>query len=156
MTVHVELEDLLAELRARGGRVTTARRVVLADLARRGSAHPTAEQIARRVGRANPELHLSTIYRTLEALEDLGIVTRAGIGEGATTYHLAADRHHHAICVSCGAVIELPDSVLAPIVRRLERDHGFAADPRHVTISGCCADCRAGRADRAVRSSSGR
>jgi Fe2+ or Zn2+ uptake regulation protein len=142
MTVHVELEDLLAELRARGGRVTTARRVVLADLVRRGSAHPTAEQIARRVARTNPGLHLSTIYRTLDALEELGIVTRAGIGDGAATYHLAADRHHHAVCESCGTVIELPDSALAPIVRRLEREHGFAADPHHVTITGLCAGCR--------------
>jgi Fur family ferric uptake transcriptional regulator len=142
MTVHVHLDDLLEQLRARGARVTTARRAVLEDLVRRGSAHPTAEQIARRVGRANPQLHLSTIYRTLEALEGLGLITRASIGEGATTYHLAADRHHHAVCESCGAVIELPDAVLAPVVRRLARDHGFAAAPRHVTIAGLCAACR--------------
>jgi Fur family transcriptional regulator, ferric uptake regulator len=141
MTVHVDLDDLLQQLRSRGGRVTTARRVVLADLVRRGSAHPTADQIARRVGRSHPELHLSTIYRTLEALEGLGLVTRASFGEGATTYHLAADRHHHAVCESCGAVIELPDAALAPVVRRLARDHGFAARPRHLTIAGLCADC---------------
>jgi Fur family transcriptional regulator, ferric uptake regulator len=142
MTVHVDLDDLLDQLRSRGARVTTARRVVLADLARRGSAHPSADQIARRVARSHPELHLSTIYRTLEALEELGLVTRASFGEGATTYHLAADRHHHAVCESCGTVIELPDAALAPLVRRLDRDHGFAARPRHLTIAGRCASCR--------------
>jgi Fe2+ or Zn2+ uptake regulation protein len=141
MSADVDLDDLLDQLRARGARVTTARRTILADLVRRGSAHPTAEQIARRVGRSHPELHLSTIYRTLEALEELGLVIRASFGDGATTYHLAADRHHHAVCGSCGRVIELPDALLAPVVRRLARDYGFAATPRHLTIRGRCASC---------------
>jgi Fur family ferric uptake transcriptional regulator len=136
------LDGLLADLRARGARVTVARRLVLADLLRRGSAHPSAEQIARRVQRANPELHLSTIYRTLELLEELGLVMRASVGGAATTYHLATDRHHHAVCESCGTVIELPEAALAAVVRRLERDHGFAAAPRHLTIAGLCASCR--------------
>jgi Fur family ferric uptake transcriptional regulator len=142
MMTDEHLDDLLEQLRSRGARVTTARRMVLADLVRRGSAHPTAEQIARRVGRSNPELHLSTIYRTLEALEGLGLVIRASFGDGATTYHLAADRHHHALCESCGRVIELPDTALAPVVRRLDRDYGFAAAPRHLTIRGRCSSCR--------------
>jgi Fur family ferric uptake transcriptional regulator len=136
-----QLDDLLDRLRSQGVRVTAARRLVLAELVRRGAGHPSAEQIARRVQRTNPELHLSTIYRTLEVLEELGLVMRASLGEGATTYHLAGDRHHHAVCESCGAVIELPESVLAPVVRRLARDHGFTAAPRHVTITGLCANC---------------
>jgi Fur family ferric uptake transcriptional regulator len=135
------LDDLLAALRARGTRVTAARRLVLADLVRRGSSHPSAEKIARWVQRTNPEVHLSTIYRTLELLEELGLVVRASLGEGATTYHLAGDRHHHAVCESCGSVIELPEAAFAPLVRRLEKDHGFAAAPRHVTIPGRCAAC---------------
>jgi Fur family ferric uptake transcriptional regulator len=114
---------------------------VLTELVRRGSAHPSAEQIAARLRRSHPEVHLSTVYRTLDVLEELGLVTRAGIREGVTTYHLAADRHHHAVCRVCGAVIELPESALSAVVTRLRRDHGFAADPHHLTIPGVCAAC---------------
>ena len=141
MTAAEQLDDLLAELRRRGGRVTTARRQVLAELASRGTGHPTAEQLARAIQQSNPELHLSTIYRTLEFLEETRLVSRAGFGEGATTYHLARDRHHHAVCESCGTVIELPDAAFAAVVQRLRKDHGFAASPHHVTIPGICARC---------------
>jgi Fur family transcriptional regulator, ferric uptake regulator len=142
MGVHADLDGLLADLRARGARVTTARRAVLAELVRRGSAHPSAEQIAARLRRSRPEVHLSTVYRTLDVLEELGLVARAGITDGVTTYHLAADRHHHAVCQVCGTVIELPESALSAVVARLRRDHGFAADPHHLTIPGVCARCR--------------
>jgi Fe2+ or Zn2+ uptake regulation protein len=137
-----DLDDLLEVLRSGGTRVTAARRLVLAELVRRGRSHPSAEQIARRLQHTNPELHLSTIYRTLELFEHLGLVVRASLGEGATTYHLAGDRHHHAVCEACGTVIELPQAAFASVVRRLEKEHGFAATPRHVTIPGRCAGCR--------------
>jgi Fur family transcriptional regulator, ferric uptake regulator len=143
MARHLPLDDLLDDLRSRGARVTTARRLVLAELIRRGADHPTADQITTRIRRTNPELHLSTIYRTLEFLEDTGLVVRAGFGDGATTYHLAADRHHHAVCEVCGTIIELPESALAGVVASLRRDHGFAASPHHVTIPGVCARCSA-------------
>jgi Fur family ferric uptake transcriptional regulator len=139
---HVTLDDLLEQLRSRGDRVTVARRLVLAELLAAGSEHRTAEGLADRVHRRDPEVHLSTIYRTLDVLEGAGLVVRAGFGDGAATYHLASDHHHHAVCDSCGAVIELPSDAFAALVRRLDRDHGFAARPRHVTIPGLCADCR--------------
>ena len=81
----------------------------------------------------------------LELTRDgLGLVIRAGLGDGsATTYHLVDDQpHHHAVCDRCGTVIELPASAFAAVVRRLDRDHGFAAHPRHLTVGGLCADCR--------------
>jgi Fur family ferric uptake transcriptional regulator len=136
------LDQLLDDLRGRGARVTTARRLVLGELMRHGAGHPSAEALAARLRRSHPELHLSTVYRTLEVLEELGMVARASFGDGAATYHLAGDRHHHAVCQSCGAVIVLPDSALRPVVQRLAREHGFAAAPYHLTIPGRCAACR--------------
>src|SRR3954454_24507238 len=104
------LDQLLDDLRGRGARVTTARRLVLGELMRHGAGHPSAEALAARLRRSHPELHLSTGYRTLEVLEELGMVARPRFGEGAATCHLAGDPHHHAVCQSCGAVIVLPDS----------------------------------------------
>jgi Fur family ferric uptake transcriptional regulator len=139
-----DLESLLDELRRRGERVTTARRLVLTELAAADDAHPTAEHLAERIQIDHPDLHLSTVYRTLEFLEATGLVFRAGFGDGATTYHLAHDRHHHAVCDECGAVIVLPEQAFDPVADLLRRDHDFEARPRHLTITGVCAACHGG------------
>ena len=137
------VDDLVERLRSSGERVTTARRLVLEALLAAGHDHVSAEQVAAEIQRTNPEINLSTVYRTLDVLEAAGLVIRAGVGVGsATTYHLVDDPHHHAVCDRCGLVIELPPTSFDAVVRRLERDHGFAAHPNHLTIRGVCAACR--------------
>jgi Fur family ferric uptake transcriptional regulator len=88
-------------------------------------------------------VHLSTIYRTLESLEEAGVLRQARLADGPVSYHLEADEHHHAVCSACGAVISLPAGAFTPVVRALKREHGFVAEPRHLTIGGRCADCAA-------------
>jgi Fur family ferric uptake transcriptional regulator len=140
------LDDLFAELRARGLRATTARRAVLAELLVAGDTHLTADELARRIHADHPAVHLSTVYRTLDALAEAGLIAVARFADQPVTYHLAGDVHHHAVCTACGATINLPAEVLAPVQRRLARDHGFVADPRHLTITGTCAACVDGAA----------
>jgi Fur family transcriptional regulator, ferric uptake regulator len=138
-----EVDDLVGRLRAGGERVTTARRLVLAALVAARDEHASAEQLAGAIQDVNPEISLSTVYRTLDVLESAGLVIRAGFGDGtATTYHLIDDPHHHAVCDECGAVIHLPASSFDVVVRKLQRDHGFAAHPRHLTVGGICSTCR--------------
>jgi Fur family ferric uptake transcriptional regulator len=135
------IDELLDRVRASGGRITTARRAVLRSLLDAGDEHLTAEEVAEQVHRSTPEVHLSTVYRTLESLEGLGLLRQARLGAGPVSYHLAADQHHHAVCTSCGKVIVLPASSVASVTRRLAKDHGFVADPQHLTITGLCRDC---------------
>jgi Fe2+ or Zn2+ uptake regulation protein len=142
MSEPLALEDLVEQLRASGARVTSARRLVLRELLAAGDEHLTAEEVTRRIQMTDPEVHVSTVYRTLESVEQAGLVVRAGLGEGPTTYHLAHDRHHHARCDRCGTVIQLPDQAFASVVRRLQQDHGFLAVPKHLTVQGLCATCR--------------
>ena len=132
---------MLARVRATGGRVTAARRAVLEGLLAAGAAHLSAEEIAARVRASAPQVHLSTVYRTLDALAGAGVVSPARLADGPVSYHLAADEHHHAVCEGCGAVIVLPAALFAPVVQALAADHGFRADPRHVTIAGLCRTC---------------
>lgn len=141
MAGHHHVEDLVADLRARGIRVTAARRLVLQTLVDAGADHLAADQIADRIHRTHPDLHVSTTYRTLDALEEAGMIVRAGLGDGPTTYHLADDHHHHAVCDGCGTTIELPDRLFAGVVRRLRDHHGFVAAPHHLTITGRCRSC---------------
>jgi Fe2+ or Zn2+ uptake regulation protein len=143
MATATDLDALVERLRAGGERVTTARRLVLGALLDSGHDHASAEQLAGAVQAAHPEVNLSTVYRTLDVLESCGLVIRAGLGDGAaTTYHLVDHPHHHAVCDGCGTVIDLPPEVFDAVVRRLDREHGFAARPSHLTVAGRCADCR--------------
>ena len=92
---------ILDRLRAEGGRVTTARRaLILAMVAADG--HMTAEDLAVSVQAAHPDVHRSTIYRTLDALERLGVVDHVHLGHGRAVYHLADEPHHHLVCEECG------------------------------------------------------
>jgi Fur family transcriptional regulator, ferric uptake regulator len=137
------IDDLVDELRAHGQRATVARRAVLEALLQAGDQHLTADELAPRVRETHPAIHLSTVYRTLDALAEANVIVLARFADRPATYHLATDRHHHAICSRCGKTISLPIGVLDPVRRRLLRDHGFHADPHHLTIPGLCRECAA-------------
>jgi Fur family transcriptional regulator, ferric uptake regulator len=129
-------------LRARGERMTRPRKAVLAVLAASGG-HLGAEDVVAGVARVDPTVHRASVYRTLDALADLGVVQHVHIGHGATAYHLVhqADPHVHARCGSCGAMVDLPLDVLDEAARRMAREAGFVLDPTHVALSGTCAAC---------------
>ena len=134
------LERILALLRERGGRVTTARRAIIAALLGAGD-HVTADELTVAVQAAHPDVHQSTIYRTLEALEDLAVVDHVHLGHGRAVYHLADEAHQHLVCERCGVVIEVPDQAFAPLATTLRRKFGFTIDPRHFALSGLCRAC---------------
>ena len=134
------LEDSLDLLRARGLRVTTARRAVLTALME-AAGHVRAEDLAAAVQERHPDIHLSTVYRALEAFEEMGLVTHVHLGHGPSTYHLSDELHHHAVCEVCGAVVELPDDVLDAVATRVRAEFGFEVDARHFALAGRCAAC---------------
>jgi Fe2+ or Zn2+ uptake regulation protein len=81
------------------------------------------------------------VYRTLEALERLGVVVHSHLGHGGGVYHLADERHQHLVCEKCGAVVEVPDAVFAPLARTVRRRYGFTIEPGHFALVGRCAKC---------------
>jgi Fur family transcriptional regulator, ferric uptake regulator len=129
-------------LRARGERMTGPRKAVLAVLASSG-AHLGAEDVVARVALVDASVHRASVYRTLDALCDLGVVQHVHIGHGATAYHLVhgGDVHVHAQCSSCGAVVDLPADVLESAGARMRQESGFVLDATHVALSGTCAGC---------------
>lgn len=128
-------------VRAGGKRMTLQRRLVLEAL-QRARHHTTAEEIAARIRRQYPQIDPSTVYRNLEALEQLGLVTHTHFEDRVTRWHLSdAERHGHLICRSCGAETEVPMSLLEPLARRLKSEHGFVADLAHSAVVGICARC---------------
>jgi len=105
--------------------------------------HATPDEIAEEVRRTASGVNLSTVYRTLELLEELGLVTHAHLGHGAPTYHAADDADHlHLVCRVCGGIEEMPPDVLDQAVHRIAEDRGFAVDVGHFAIFGTCSACR--------------
>jgi Fur family transcriptional regulator, ferric uptake regulator len=141
MDPDARLSASVEAMRRRGQRVTRARLAVMHALASLPD-HPTAEQVVGAVERADSGVHRATVYRTLETLTGLGIVTHVHVGHGATAYHLAERSHVHGHCRSCGSVVDLPANVLDPVRAALLRDLGFELDAAHVALSGRCAQCR--------------
>ncbi len=138
-------EALVGTLRQHGWRVTSARRAVIAALVE-AEGHMTADQLAEKVQSNQPDVHLSTVYRTLEALEQVGLVDHTHLGHGRAVYHLADDPHQHLVCDGCGAVIEVPDDTFTSLADTLRRSHGFTIRPSHFAVLGRCAACNQGQA----------
>jgi Fur family transcriptional regulator, ferric uptake regulator len=134
----VELQETL---RAKGYRITPQRQLVLDAVTELGHAKP--EDVLAWVTERSSGVNISTVYRTLELLEELGLVKHAHLSHGAPTYHPAtAPEHIHLICRDCGRVSEVSPETVAPLVDNLERNHGFAADVSHLTVFGTCQTCR--------------
>lgn len=140
MLVRDTAAPILALLRANGGRVTTSRRAILETFLAAG-AHVTAEALTAQVQATQPDVHESTVYRFLDELEKLGVVDHVHLGHGPAVYHLVTDAHQHLVCESCGLVVEVPASSLAPLRGSLRSTHGFEIDVRHFALQGRCRDC---------------
>jgi Fe2+ or Zn2+ uptake regulation protein len=134
------LEEILGRLRERGGRVTMPRRAIITALLE-ADDHVTADALVDAVRTAQPEIHLSTVYRTVETLTELGVINHVHLGHGPAVYHLTDDAHHHLVCDDCGAIIELPKDVFDALGRRVERDYGFRLDAHHFALGGRCRNC---------------
>jgi len=134
------VDKVLAFLRARGGRITTSRRVLL-EVLFANDGHLSAEELAEAVQAKAPDVHLSTIYRTLDELQHLGVIVHTHLGHGPATFTLASHAHAHLVCEACGAMIEAPDDLFRELARTAKTKLGFSIDPHHFAILGRCAAC---------------
>ena len=134
------MDHLSAELRSRGYRLTPQRQLVLEAVTTLG--HATPEDVHAWVTTRAAGVNMSTVYRTLELLEEVQLVKHAHLTHGAPTYHAAdAPEHAHLICRACGDVTEVDRVELAPMVEALRRDHAFVTDIGHLTVFGSCGRC---------------
>ena len=133
--------DLISKLSEQGYRLTPQRMLVLSAI-ENSNDHISAEEIYAQVVAKYSHVNISTVYRTLELLNRLGLVTETDLGGGRVRYHPAGKgHHHHLVCQECGKVIDLDETVLYPLKKVLLRDYKFSADLRHLGIFGRCADC---------------
>ena len=117
--------------------MTAARRIVVSALVKT-PGHLSAEQLAEVVQADHPEIHLATIYRTLDALTDVGVVQHTHVGHGPTVYHVGHS-HQHLVCEVCGDVIDVPSELLDELRSTLRKRYKFQLEIGHFALLGRCA-----------------
>lgn len=127
-------------LKRKGYRLTNQRRIIVHELEE--ARHLSAEEIYDRVKGEHPDMGLSTVYRTLDLLHELGIVRKEDFGEGYSRYELMTEKpHHHARCQRCGTVIEFNEELVGYLALQVERETGFVTDWHELTLYGRCSRC---------------
>ena len=136
-------EAVRDQLRARGLRWTPQRRLIL-DVITEAEGHVTGSEFVDRCRARDPDTTPSTVYRTLDVLEELGYLAHSHAADGREEYHVLPVREHaHLHCSDCGGTWEITNDDVAALVTGLRRERGFAVDVAHLTIDGRCRDCTA-------------
>jgi Fur family ferric uptake transcriptional regulator len=138
MSGHSAIMDSLREV----GYRLTPQRMLIVSIIHDSKGHVTAEDVHARVVEQYPFVDISTVYRTLQLLKKLRLVSETDLGGGRVKYELSQEgRHHHLVCRRCGATFPLDDDMIEPLRARLLQKHGFTADMEHFAIFGQCRKC---------------
>lgn len=137
------MQEMINRLHAQGGRMTSQRRLILETLMALGN-HPTAEELYAAAKLKAPNLHLSTVYRTLRWLEQEGLVNTLWFQEDRRQERFdqtVPSEHHHFQCTSCRQVIEFASPIIAELKAQFTRMHGIQVQMASVQLYGLCPDC---------------
>ena len=137
----VDWSEVRAQLRASGLRWTPQRRTLI-DVLSRTDGHVTGAELIERCRAVDPTTIPSTVYRTLDVLEGLGLVRHSHGANGREEFHvLPSAVHGHLHCTGCGTTWEIPADEAEAVVASLRASRRFAVDVTHLSISGQCAGC---------------
>ncbi len=132
-----------ARLRARGLRWTPQRRTLIEVLAET-DGHVTGAELVERCRAVDPGTIPSTVYRTLDVLEEVGLVSHSHGADGREEFHvLPVAEHGHLRCLGCGETWEVGTDEARALVEPIRARHDVVVDLSHLSIAGWCAPCRA-------------
>jgi Fur family transcriptional regulator, ferric uptake regulator len=125
------------------GRRLTGQRLLLLQLIEDHEGHLDAHELFRLASERNPRLSLSTVYRTMNLLRDLGLVNEVHLGEEHHHYELRSPSDHcHLVCASCGKVIEIGGELIEQLKATVAVQQDFEISEAQVDFVGLCGDCR--------------
>jgi Fur family ferric uptake transcriptional regulator len=128
-------------IRQRGYRFTPQRQMVM-DALRELKGHRTPDEVFARVQLKTTAINRATVYRTLEFMLRMGLVTVAQIKDNQTVYEIVdAEPHHHLVCQRCDKVEMLEHKAVLPMFNRIERENGFRVRTDHLMLFGVCQAC---------------
>ena len=138
----VTWDEVRERLHERGLRWTPQRRL-LVDVLAQTDGHITGAELVERCREQDPEVTPSTVYRTLDVLEDIGLIRHAHGLDGREEFHVRPAREHgHLHCSACGRAWEIAADDVSGLVRDFENSRGFRVDLGHLSVVGVCRDCR--------------
>lgn len=124
------------------GRRTTPQRAFLLELIKEQGGHLDADEIYRLASERGMRISLSTVYRTLAVLRDLGVVDELHLDEGHHHYEVrSSTEHHHIICLGCNAVVEFESPLVESMKETVSQEHHFRIRDARVDLTGYCSDC---------------
>jgi Fe2+ or Zn2+ uptake regulation protein len=136
-------------LRAQGGRMTIQRRLIFSLLDSLGE-HPTAEELLILAREQDPDLNLSTVYRTLRWLEAENLVSSRVFAEEHRQERFDAalpSEHHHFMCMGCKNVIEFDTGLFGTIKGQFQELNGAKVETGSIMLYGLCSNCRQTKID---------
>lgn len=139
----VKESKIAALLKSEGKRFTT-KRALIYEVIHKSEGHLPAEEIYLRAKELDPHISLSTVYRTLNILKDLGLVRELHLDEEHHHYELVEGiAHYHMVCARCGKIEEFESELVEKIKGELKKDYGFEVKSAHIDFIGLCKNCRA-------------
>ncbi|MEJ2536474.1 MAG: Fur family transcriptional regulator [Calditrichia bacterium] len=145
-------DGLHNRFRSHGLRITEPRKAII-DLLSDTKEHLSAEEIYMEVHKGYPGIGLTTVYRTLELLEEMGVIYRFHFGDGRSRYELIQSQHkpghhHHLICTNCKRIIDYDDFIdeevelLNKVEKNLTEKHDFKITGHVIQFYGTCSECQ--------------
>lgn len=129
-----------------GFKLTPQRQAIVKVLLDHHQEHLSAEEIYIELLRASFSFGLATVYRTLDILTDLGLLTRISFEDGVARYDLRTEDaehfHHHLVCTECGKTFEIHEDLLGDIERLVLRKYHFKVSDHRLTFLGLCQECQ--------------
>jgi Fur family ferric uptake transcriptional regulator len=142
-----DVDEVAAAIRAAGGRLSTARRLVLEALFD-ARAPLSVEAITSRLADSGHALEAASVYRNLESLETLGAVKHFHLGHGPGLYSLVGGgEREFLVCERCNRVVSVDPGELDPIRNQVRKRFGYEARFTHFPITGLCPDCATAERD---------
>lgn len=125
-----------------GQRMTSQRRLLL-NIIRGANGHLDADELFRQAKEKDPRISLSTVYRNLSLLKEVGLVAERHLGEDHHHYEInVAPHHHHLVCVECGEVFEFESQLAEKMKDTVEEASHFKVTHIEINMQGYCENCK--------------
>jgi Fur family transcriptional regulator, ferric uptake regulator len=140
--MNLDLDTLKTQLSEQGYKLTRQRQAVV-EVVTQTQARLSAAEVYAKAQCACPDLGLTTVYRTLEILEQMSVIRRVHLDDGCEGFAPAAAKHgHHLVCSRCQATIEFEQCNLTTLLKRVSEQTGFTIEQHWLELVGVCPACQ--------------